>query len=168
MENILKNLGLQHIIKSSLIFMGKSDILSFRLVNQDCKNIVDDPIFSLKRLSQLKDVPKDLIENWKKIIQNLQHANNAEIRQMIVKELVKMFCTTDAKYPLELAYKLAETKCNPDLVMAILENADPKSYIEAPKPLTGNLRPIHLAACFGYVQAARTMILNSNEKLKRL
>ena len=122
MENILINPGLQHIIKSSLIFLEKSDILSFRLVNQDCKNIVDDPIFSLKKLSQLKDVPKDLIKSWKKIIQNLQHANNAKIRQIIVKELVKMFCTTNAKYPLELAYKLAETKCNPDLVMAILEN----------------------------------------------
>ena len=33
-----------------------------------------------------------------------------------------MFCTTNAKYPLELAYKLAETKYNPDLLMAILEN----------------------------------------------
>ena len=122
MEDIVKNPGLQHIIKTTLTFLDKSDIASFRLVNQHCKNIVDDPIFSLKKLSQLKDVPKDLIENWKKIIQNLQHANNAEIRQMIVMELVKMFCTTDAKYPLELAYKLAETKCNPDLVMAILEN----------------------------------------------
>ena len=122
MENILKNPGLQHIINTSLIFLEKSDILSFRLVNQDCKNIVDDPIFSLKRLSQLKDVPKNLIESWKKIIQKLQHANNAKIRQIIVMVLVKMFCTTDAKYPLELAYKLAETKYNPDLLMAILEN----------------------------------------------
>ena len=73
MEDIAENPGLQHIIKSSLIFLEKSNILSFRLVNQDCKNIVDDPIFSLKKLSQLKDVPKDLIETWKKIIQNLQH-----------------------------------------------------------------------------------------------
>ena len=167
MENFLKNPGLQHIINTSLIFLEKNDIFSFRLVNQDCKNIFDDPIFSLKKLSQLKDVPKDLIENWKKIIQNLQDANNAEIGQMIVMELVKMFCTTDAKYPLELAYKLAETKSNPDLVIAILENADPKSYIEAPTPLTGNLRPIHIAACFGLVQAARTMILNYELRMKK-
>ena len=96
MENILINPGLQHIIKSSFIFLEKSDILSFRLVNQDCKNIIDDPIFSLKKLSQLKNVPKDLIKSWKKIIQNLQHANNAEIKQEIGKELLKMFCTTDA------------------------------------------------------------------------
>ena len=160
MERLVKNSGLQLIVTTMLTYLDKSDITSLRLVNQDCKNIVAAAIFSLKKLSLLKDVPNDLIKSWKKIIQNLQHTNNAEIRQMIVMELVKMFCTTDAKYPLELAYKLAETKSNPDLVIAILENADPKSYIEAPQPLTGNLRPIHLAACFGYVQAARTMILN--------
>ena len=171
MENILKNPGLQHIIITSFIFLEKSDIASIRLVNQNCKNIVDDLIFSLKKLSQIKDVPKDLIENWKKIIQNLQHSAS-EIKYEILKELNAMFywdvwCPKSglfhhgAKYPLELAYKLAETKSNPELVTAILENADPKSYIEASKPLTGNLRPIHLAACFGYVQAARTMIHNS-------
>ena len=99
MENIVKNPGLQHIIKTTLTFFDKSDIASFRLVNQDCKNIVDDPIFSLKKLSQLKDVPKDLIENWKKIIQNLQHAADGAIKQEIVNELIKMFCTTSAKYP---------------------------------------------------------------------
>ena len=144
MEDIVKNPGLQHIIETSLLFLDKSDVASFRLVNQDCKNIVDDPIFSLKKLSQLKDVPKDLIENWKKIIQNLLHSAS-EIKQEIAMELMKMFSTTGARYPLELAYKLAETKSNPDLVKAILENSDPKSYVKAPEPLTGNLRPIHLA-----------------------
>ena len=160
MENILKNPGLQHIINTSLIFLEKSDILSFRLVNQDCKNIIDDPIFSLKKLSQLKDVSKNLIENWKKIIQNLQLVA-FEIKQTIAMVLMKMFSTTIAKYPLELAYKLAESKSNPDMVKTILENSDPKSYLKAPKTLTGNLRPIHIAACFGYVKAVRTMIINS-------
>ena len=50
MEDIVKNPGLQHIINTSLIFLEKSDIASFRLVNQDCKNIFDDPIFSLKKI----------------------------------------------------------------------------------------------------------------------
>ena len=132
MENIVKNPRLQHIIKTTLTFLDKSDIASFRLVNQDCKNIVDDPIFSLKKLSQLKNVPTDLIENWRKIIQNIKHAAD-EIKQEIATELIKMFSTTGARYPLELAYKLAETKSNPDLVTAILENSDPKSYVKAPR-----------------------------------
>ena len=76
MEDIIKNPGLQHIIETSLTFLDKNDIAAFQLVNQDCKNIVDNPLLSLKKLSQLDKVPKDLIENWKKIIQKLP-VNNA-------------------------------------------------------------------------------------------
>ena len=47
MEYIVKNPGLQHIMKTTLTFLDTSDIVSFRLVNQDCKKIVD-PIFLLK------------------------------------------------------------------------------------------------------------------------
>ena len=161
MEDIIKIPGLQHIIQTTLTFLDKNDIASFRMVNQDCQNIVDDPIVFLNKISQLEDLPKDLIENWKMMIKNLRLLHNAvEIKKEITKELFKMFCTTDARYPLELAYKLAETKSNPDLVTAILENSDSKSYVKAPKSLIGNLRPIHIAACFGFVQAARTMLLN--------
>ena len=64
MEYIVKNPGLQHIMKTTLTFLDTS----FRLVNQDCKKIVDDQIFLLKILSQLRDIPKDLIRN-------LQHAS---------------------------------------------------------------------------------------------
>ena len=167
MEDIVKNPGLQHIIKTSLTCLDKNDLASFRMVNQDCQNIVDDPIFFLKKLSQLKDISKDLIDNWKKIIKNLQHDSD-EIKKEITKALFQMFCTTDAKCPLELAYKMAESKSNPDLVITILENSDPKSYVKVPRPYIGqsngqcigNLRPIHLAACFGFVQAARTKASN--------
>ena len=98
MEDFVKNPGLQHIIKTSLTCLDKNDLASFRMVNQDCQNIVDDPIFFLKRLSQLKDVSKDLIENWKKIIKNLRHDSD-EIKKEITKALFQMFCTTDAKWP---------------------------------------------------------------------
>ena len=158
MQNIIKNPGLQHIAQRMLIFLDKRSIVSFRSVNQDCKNIVDDPMFSLKKLSQLEDVPRDLIGNWKKIIQKF-HGN--EVRQEFTTELFKMYRISGPKYPLELAYKLAEAKDKPELVTAILENSDPKSYMIAPTPLYGNLRPIHLTAAFGFVQVARNLISNS-------
>ena len=140
MEDIVKNPGLQHIIKTSLTCLDKNDLASFRMVNQDFQNIVHDPIFFLKKLSQLKDIPKDLIENWKKIIKNLQH-DSEEIKKEITKELFKMVCKTNAKYPLQLACKLAETKGNPDLVTTILENSDANSYVMASLSFIGNLRP---------------------------
>ena len=156
MQKIIENPGLQHLAQRMLIYLDKTSIASFRFVNQDCKNIVDDPIFSLKKLSQLSDVPKDLIENWKKIIPKL--LGNDSVKQEITLDLFKMYCTSNAKYPLDLVYKLAKAKSKPDLVAAILENTNPKSYIIVPEPLYGNLRPIHLAAGFGYVQVARNLI----------
>ena len=81
MQKIIENPGLQHLAQRMLIYLDKTSIASFRFVNQDCKNIVDDPIFSLKKLSQLVDVPKDLIENWKKIIPKL--LGNDSIQQEI-------------------------------------------------------------------------------------
>ena len=160
MENIIKNPGLQHLFWTTLCFLDKNSITSFRLVNQDCKNIADDPLSYLRKLSQSKNTPKDLIEHWKKIIHKLHAAD--EVKQEIATELFKMYCISDAKYPLELAYKLAEDKDKPELVTTILENSDPNSYMVAPTPLIGNLRPIHIAAAFGYVQTTRNIIYNSD------
>ena len=159
MENIIKNPGLQHLFWTTLCFLDKNSITSFRLVNQDCKNIADDPLNCLRKLSQSKNTPKDLIEYWKKIIHKLHAAN--EVKPEIATELFKMYCISDAKYPLELAYKLAEDKDKPEVVTTILENSDPNSYMVAPMPLIGNLRPIHIAAAFGNIQAAKKLISNS-------
>ena len=53
MDLMTKNPGLQHLAQRMLIYSNKSSIASFRFINQDCKNVIDDPIFSLKKLSQL-------------------------------------------------------------------------------------------------------------------
>ena len=47
MEDLLRNPGLQHIIEKSLKLLSNENIASFRLSNQDCKNIVDCPGFYL-------------------------------------------------------------------------------------------------------------------------
>ena len=99
-----------------LIYFNKSSIASFRFINQDCKNVIDDPIFSLKKLSQLVDIPRGLNENWKKIIQKL-HGND-NVKQELTSALFKIYFTSDAKYPLYFSYKLAEAKNKPDLVVA--------------------------------------------------
>ena len=106
MEKIVKNPGLQLIIQNILSCLNKNSIASFRLVNQDCRNIEDNPILYLKKVSQLEAVPKDLIEKWTKILQKL--FNDIETKQAIAFELLKMYCTNNAKCPLELAYDIGE------------------------------------------------------------
>ena len=129
MEKIVKNPGLQPIIENTISCLDKSSIASFRLVNQDCKNIEDNPILYLKKVSQLEALPKDLIEKWKKIYQKL--FDDIETRQAIALELFKMYCTNNAKCPLEVAYDRGESKdkSNHKLAMAILENSDHESFV---------------------------------------
>ena len=133
MEEIVKNPGLQLIIQNILSCLNKNSIASFRLVNQDCKNIVDNPILYLKKVSQLEAVPKDLIKKWKKILQKL--CNAIETKQAMALELFKMYYTNNAKCPLEVAYDIGESKdkSNPELGngMAFLENSDHESYVKA-------------------------------------
>ena len=43
METIIQNQGLQHIVEKSLMCLDIKSINSFRLVNNDCKGIIDSP-----------------------------------------------------------------------------------------------------------------------------
>ena len=160
MEKIVKNPGLDLIIEIMLSYLDKSSIASFQLVNQDCRTIVDNPRIYLKKLPQLEEVPKDLIKKWKKILQKMHNASDT--KQKLGLELFKMYCTNNAKYPLKLAYDHAdEDKGNPELAMAILENSDHESFVKAKEPKHGNLRSIHLAACFCYVQTVEKIVTSS-------
>ena len=157
MENITKNPGLRHIIEDMLVFLDKKSIASFRILNQDCKKIVENPTFCLKKLSQTEKVPKNLITKWKKTIQDLNNASET-ILQDLALELFKMYCYKCPKYPLELVYDLGEAKLNPNLAMAILESSDPDDYVKAKEPKNGNLRPVHLAAYLGYLETLKKII----------
>ena len=130
MEEIVKNPGLQLIIQNILSCLNKNSIASFRLVNQDCKNIVDNPIVYLKKVSQVEAVPKDLIGKWRKL------CNAIDTKYTLALELFKMYSTNNAKWPLEVAYDIGESKdkSNTDLAMAILENSVHESFVKAKEP----------------------------------
>ena len=157
MENIIQNPGLHHIIEDTLIFLDKGNIASFRLLNQDGKNIVDNPMFYLKKLSQVEETPKNLISKWKKIIQKL-YDYDKETTQKLALELFKMYCKKHPQSPLELVYNYgSKEKISPNLAIAILENSDPESFVNS----TVNLRPIHLTAMLGYAESFEKMFKKS-------
>ena len=157
MENIIQNPGLHHIIEDTLIFLDKGNIASFRLLNQDGKNIVDNPMFYLKKLSQVEETPKNLIAKWKKIIQKL-YDYDKETTQKLALELFKMYCKKHPQSPLELVYNYgSKEKISPNLAIAILENSDPESFVNS----TVNLRPIHLTAMLGYAESFEKMLKKS-------
>ena len=157
-EDILRNPGLQHIIEKSLKLLGHKDIATFRLLSQDCKNNVDCLNFYLMKLSHHENVPKDLIQEWKKIIEKL---NNDNVKHDLSMELFKMICQRLSKYPLKLAYDLSDEEKRLELAMFVIENSDKAIYVEAKDGETGNLSPIHLAAMYGYIETANRMISNN-------
>ena len=159
MEDLLRNPGFHHIVEKSLKLLSNEDIASFRLSNRDCKNIVDYPGFYLMKLSHQKKVPKNLIQEWKKIIQKL---NDDDVEEDLMLELFKMNCKRMSKYPLQLSYDLSDEKKKLKLAKFIIENSNKEISVKAKEGKTGELSPIHLAAMYGYVESANRMISNNS------
>ena len=159
MEDLLSNPGLQHIVEKSLKVLSHVDIASFRLLNQNCKNIVDYPEFYLMKLSHQENATKDLIQEWKIMIKKL---NDEDVRDDLMLELFKMNSQRLFKYPLQLAYDMSDEKRRFELTMFIIENSHNANYVKAKRGYTGNLSPIHLAAMYGYVESANRMISNNS------
>ena len=159
MEDLLRNPGFHHIVEKSLKLLSNEDIASFRLSNRDCKNIVDYPGFYLMKLSHQKKVPKNLIQEWKKMIQKL---NDDNVEEDLMLELFKMNCKRMSKYPLQLSYDLSDEKKKLKLAKFIIENSNKEISVKAKEGKTGELSPIHLAAMYGYVESANRMISNNS------
>ena len=160
MEDIVKNLGLQHIIEKSLTLLNIWDIASVKFVNEDFRKIVDCPRFYLMKLSKQENVPKDLIQKWQKLIRVL---NDDNVEKELKLELFKMNCPPkNPKYPLQMAYDLLDEKKELELAMFIIENSYQTDYVKAKNGLIGNLTSMHLAAMFGLVETATKMINNNH------
>ena len=73
MEDIIQNPGLQHIVTNTLMFLDKRSIAAFQSVNQECKRIAYCPRFFIRKLGQ-ETSQKDVIDNWKAVIQKIPEA----------------------------------------------------------------------------------------------
>ena len=163
MEILIKCPGLHHIIEKSLIFLDKESISSFRILNQDCRNIVDCPRFYLKKLEQLEDVSTESITDWQKLAKNI---TNEDIERKMSSELFKQFCRGYHKSPLKFVFDEGKFNDSFELISFILENSDPNNFVHVYVEEDGyenediNYTPLHLAAHFGFVQVAKNMITN--------
>ena len=163
MEILIKCPGLHHIIEKGLMFLDKESISSFRILNQDCRNIVDCPRFYLKKLEQLEDVSTELITDWQKLAKNI---TNEDIERKMSSELFKQFCRGFYKSPLKFVFDEGNFNDSFELVSFILENSDPNNFVHVYVEEDGyenediNYTPLHLASYFGFVQVAKNMITN--------
>ena len=180
MENIIQNPGLQHIVEKSLNCLDKKSIVQFRLVNEDCRRITDSPRLYLKKMSDENSL-KDLIEEWDSL---LKKNPSEDIKQHITMELFKMYAEGNAKEPLELAQDLAigEKVEDIEFVTFIIGNSNPKSFVKAKIDMFNRrytkrsgllgiwiqgvfgatISAMHLAAYFGFEEAAKCVIANTS------
>ena len=180
MESIIENPGLQHIVEKSLNYLDKKSIFQFRLVNSDCKRIADCPRLYLKKVSD-ENSSKDLIEEWEPLLKKIP---SEDIKQRLTMELFKMYAERCPKKPLELAQDLAIGKKeeNNELVKFIIGNSNPKSFVKAKIDMFNRrytkrsgllgiwiqgvfgatISAMHLAAYFGFEEAAKCVIANTS------
>ena len=73
-ESIFNNPGLQHIAENIFGNLNYEDLEVCRTVNQSCKNILDEPIFWLKKFIRRGLSRKDQLD-WTKAVQLTKHTD---------------------------------------------------------------------------------------------
>ena len=68
MEKIIKNTELQHLAESEFLNLNYSDLKKCQLINQSTSQILDNPMFWIKELTQ-KGLSKENQNDWVEAIQ---------------------------------------------------------------------------------------------------
>ena len=74
MENIIKNPGLKHIAENVFLNLNYEKLETCRLVNEFCKEILDNPMFWLKKFIQ-RGLSKKNQSDWMAAIQITPYLN---------------------------------------------------------------------------------------------
>ena len=157
MEAITKNPGLQHISEDIFKLLDTKTLVSCRSVNSSWKNVLNQPMFWLKKLNS-QDMPLDVQRSWKTLVEEL---DDDQVANELVLIMTKVYSNgKKIQKTFDVIVKLAEADIHQDLMKFMLENENPRSEMDGilwirsgSYPLMKNVKPIHLAACFGLTGA---------------
>ena len=102
MDQIIENPGFQHLTEKILLNLPFKDVISLQLVNKTLKEILDDPMFWIKKWI-LKGLSKKNKDDWIKAIQLTKNTKLAKIIILYAKKvlhrnrLVDFSCHIDEK-----------------------------------------------------------------------
>ena len=141
MENFTKVPGLRGISEDIFKLLDKKSLMKCRLVNSSWKNVLEQPIFWLKKM-KLENVPMNVQQSWKILAQQLE---DGQTKKEFVLTLIKICKKSERILPMEIVLNLLKY---PDLMMFLLEHENPNSTVKWKE--FENLNPIHLATfcCF--------------------
>ena len=96
MESIINNPGLQHLAERIFLNLDTEHLKICRLINQSCKQILENPFFWLKKF---KNLSKENQKDWIKILKEVKnsekiHAIISYLQWNLKKEAVDLQCYT--------------------------------------------------------------------------
>ena len=141
MEKFTKIPGLQRISEDIFELLDKKSLMDCRLVNSSWKNVLEQPIFWLKKMN-LENVPMNVHQSWKNLAQQLEDGHP---KKEFVLTLIKIYKKTERITPMEIVSDL----CMSDLVMFVLGHPN--------KKVVGHITPIDLAEIYGLTEVVEVL-----------
>ena len=176
MEKLFSKPGLQHLAEIVFWNLDGEDLRIFAQINQSCKQILQHPIFCLRKFKSLSKTNRD---NWIKVIQSVKNSNEgiailSYLRWNLKKEvLVDLPCYSSPavqdnfrKKIWEICYKLNKSTKREIIIFPILSLEDIE-VVKILAPLLDNLNvpcksgktPIHVAAYHGHTEIVKIFAL---------
>ena len=88
MNQIVNNPGLQHVIENVFLNLDFEGILSCQFINQSCHELLENPIFWLKKW-RLRGLSKKNQEDWVKAIQMTRNTNFEKNVDLYIKKIIQ-------------------------------------------------------------------------------
>ena len=152
LESIITNPGFQHISERILSHLDKKASLSLRLVNNACKNFVENPRHWLK-LNYKKTESVELYDAWSKLIEKVEE-ENPDLEQNIVFNLSRLVNNHQWERKLSPLQVISLSGDTP-LVKFIIE----KNIVEClSRSCKDGWTPIHCATVDGHTETVKALI----------
>ena len=94
MDQIIENPGFQHLTEKILLNLPLKDSIHLKLVNKSLKDILDDPMFWIKKWI-LKGLSKKNKDDWIKAIELMENTKLIRIIILYIKKVIHRDCIVD-------------------------------------------------------------------------
>ena len=164
MENIVNNLGFQHLVINIFLNLNYKDLKACQLINQSANEILNDPMFWIRKFIQ-RGMSKENQKHWIKAIQSVTNSSFKEKSIILYlkwnlkkKDIFDLPSYTSSAvqndFRTQIRKRCGHWKCN--------ENTE---IIKILAPLTDNPNaptetgwtPIHEAACYGQTEIVKIL-----------
>ena len=90
MENIIQNPGLQHITEMIFLNLDLENLQTCQLLNKSCRDVLDNPMFWLKKLRMQKGLSEENHNDWTKAIQLTRNTNVEGNVKLYLQKIIKI------------------------------------------------------------------------------